>query len=167
MLTLNDDLLPAEIDILNKLTNIELDFSAMTVVTNLYRAVQAMRVKMEQEVLSKYNLSWTAFSMLYNLWIWNAMETRSLAKSMGVTVATVSSVANTMEKRGLVQRSVDPNDRRLVLLSLTDEGKNVMDELFPDFNRKESEIVAGLSEDDLAYLARMLRRINKNILALD
>ena len=167
MITLNDDLLPAEIDILNKLTNIELDFSAMTVVTNLYRAVQAMRVKMEQEVLSKYNLSWTAFAMLYNLWIWNAMETRNLAKSMGVTVATVSSVANTMEKRGLVQRSVDPNDRRLVLLSLTEEGKNVMDELFPDFNRKESEIVAGLNEDDLAYLARMLRRINKNILALE
>jgi DNA-binding MarR family transcriptional regulator len=122
---------------------------------------------MEQEVLSKYNLSWTAFSMLYNLWIWNAMETRSLAKSMGVTVATVSSVANTMEKRDLLQRNIDPNDRRLVILSLTDEGKNVMDELFPDFNRKESEMVAGLSEEELAYLAKMLRRINKNIMSWD
>lgn len=165
MITLNDDLLPAEKDILNKLTNIELDFSAMTVVTNLYRAVQEMRLKMEQEVLWKYNLSWTAFSMLYNLWIWNAMETRNLAKSMGVTVATVSSVANTMEKRGLLQRSIDPNDRRLVLLSLTDDGKNVMEELFPDFNRKESEIVSGLDERELACLTKMLRKINKNILS--
>ncbi len=161
--SIKEDLLPEEIDILNRLTNSTLDFNAMSVVSNLHRAAQRMRGKMEKEVLSHYSLSWTGFSLLYNLWIWGAMEMRKLAKSMGVTVATVSSIANTLERKDLCVRTVDQRDRRLVHLSLTDHGKDVIDELFPQFNRGETEIVSGLSVEEQQMLASLLRRISKNI----
>lgn len=64
------ELLPEEIDTINRLTKIpisSLNLDAISVVTNIYRVAQGLRNKMEQEVLSQYGLSWTAFSMLYDL----------------------------------------------------------------------------------------------------
>lgn len=158
-----NELLPEELDILNRLTNYPLDFQAMSVVTNLYRAAQLLRVEMEREVLSPYRLSWTGFSLLYNLWIWGAMETRKLAKSMGVTVATVSSISNTLERKELCRREVDPRDRRLVLLHLTEKGKEVIEELYPKFNQGEKDFVSVLNSDEQKFLTQLLRRINKGM----
>ncbi len=159
MLTLEEELLSVEIDILHRLVNYPLDLNAMAVVTNLYRASQRLKAKMEQEILSKYNLSFTAFSILYDLWIWDSKETRELAVSAGVTVATISSIANTLEKKELCKREVDPRDRRLVKLILTEKGRAVIEELYPKFNKGEKEIVEGLSEEEQKVLTRLLRRL--------
>lgn len=156
-----NELLPEELDILNRLTNYPLDFQAMSLATNLYRAAQLLRTEMEREVLSPYKLSWNGFSLLYNLWIWGAMETRKLAKSMGVTVATVSSISNTLERKELCVRTVDPRDRRLVLLHLTDKGKEVIEELYPKFNQGEKEFVSVLNSDEQKFLTQLLRRLCK------
>lgn len=158
-----NELLPEELDILNRLTNYPLDFQAMSVVTNLYRTAQLMRAIMEREVLSPYKLSWTGFSLLYNLWIWGAMETRNLAKSMGVTVATVSSISKTLERKELCGREVDPRDRRLVLLHLTENGKEVIEELYPKFNQGEKEFVSALNPDEQKFLTQLLRRMFKQM----
>lgn len=160
---LENELLPEELDILNRLTSYPLDFQAMSVVTNLYRAAQLLRVEMEREVLSPYKLSWTGFSLLYNLWIWGAMETRKLAKSMGVTVATVSSISNTLERKELCSREVDSRDRRLVLLHLTDKGKEVIEELYPKFNQGEKDFASVLNSDEQKFLTQLLRRLCKRM----
>jgi len=159
----DNELLPQEVDILNRLTGYTLDFNAMTVVTNLYRAGQGLKVKMEREVLSEYGLSFTAFSILYNLWIWGSMETRNLAKSAGVTVATVSSIANTLERKKLCRRIVDEKDRRLVHLSLTPKGREIIEELYPKFNEGEKTIVKGISQEDLQKITKLLRKIIRNM----
>lgn len=159
----DNEMLPQELDILNRLTGYTLDFNAMAVVTNLYRAGQGLKVKMEREILSEYGLSFTAFSILYNLWIWGSMETRNLAKSAGVTVATVSSIANTLERKKLCQRVVDEKDRRLVHLSLTPKGKEIIEELYPKFNQGEKAIVKGMSEEDQQMVTKLLRKIIRNM----
>ncbi len=163
MRSFDEDLLPDELAILNRLTDYPLDFGAMKVCTHLYWATQRMRNKMEQKVLSEYNLSWTAFSILYDIWIWEAVETRKLAASEGVTVATISSIANTLEKKELCRREVDPRDRRLVLLRITEKGREVIEELYPQFNKQESQVVKGISEEEQKILMKMLRRVIKNI----
>ncbi|MCI1696748.1 MarR family transcriptional regulator [Aneurinibacillus aneurinilyticus] len=163
MHSFEEKLLPEELAILNRLTNYSLNFEAMAVVTNLYRAAQRLRAKMERDVLSTYNISWTAFTLLYNLWIWGSMEPRKLAKSMGVTVAAVSSITNTLERKQWCKREANPRDRRLVLLTLTDEGKKVIEELYPEFNQGEADIVSDLDSEEQEILTQLLRRINKKL----
>ncbi|MEZ2658485.1 MarR family transcriptional regulator [Aneurinibacillus aneurinilyticus] len=163
MHSFEEKLLPEELAILNRLTNYSLNFEAMVVVTNLYRAAQRLRAKMERDVLSTYNISWTAFTLLYNLWIWGSMEPRKLAKSMGVTVAAVSSITNTLERKQWCKREANPRDRRLVLLTLTDEGKKVIEELYPEFNQGEADIVSDLDSEEQEILTQLLRRINKKL----
>lgn len=158
-----DDFLPEEKDIISRLNGQPYNFEAMTVATNLYRAAQRMRVKMEREVLSAYSLSWTAFDLLHNLWIWEPLEMRKAAKLMGVTVATVSSITNTLERKGLCVRVVDPRDRRLVQLKLTEQGKEVIEDLYPKFNKGEEEVIEGLTDLEQKIITNLLRRIIRNM----
>jgi DNA-binding MarR family transcriptional regulator len=50
-------------------------------------------------------------------------------------------------------------DRRLVSLELTEAGTTLMAELFPEFNAAESQLVAGISDDELTVLTSSLRHI--------
>ncbi|RNB79497.1 MarR family transcriptional regulator [Brevibacillus fluminis] len=160
---IDEELLPNELDVLNRLTDYKTDYSAMKVCTHLYWATQRMRNKIEQKVLSEYNLSWTAFSILYDLWIWESMETRKLAVSEGVTVATISSIANTLERKELCRREIDPNDRRMVRLRITEKGRQIIEELYPKFNQGESQVVKGLSMEEQKAITKMLRKMIENI----
>ncbi|WP_269431550.1 MarR family transcriptional regulator [Bacillus sp. SA1-12] len=156
------ELLPEEIDTINLLTKTpisSLNLDAIAVVTNMYRIAQGLRNKMEREVLVEYGLSWTSFSILYDLWIWNSVETKKLAESAGVTKATVSNITNTLERKELCYRKVDNRDRRITFVTITDKGKQVMEELYPRFHQGEAEIVSGLTLEEQKGMAALLRRV--------
>lgn len=156
------ELLPEEVDTINLLTKIpieSLNLDAIAVVTNFYRIAQGLRTKMEREVLSAYGLSWTSFSILYDLWIWNSIETKKLAKSAGITKATVSNITNTLERKELCYRKVDNRDRRITFVTITDKGKRVMEKLYPQFHESEVSIVSSLSVDEQKAISKLLRRV--------
>jgi DNA-binding MarR family transcriptional regulator len=46
----------------------------------------------------------------------------NLAGKLGITTAAITSVADCMEHHGLAKRQQDPNDRRIILISLTPKG---------------------------------------------
>ncbi len=114
---------------------------------------------MEQEVLSEYGLSWTAFSMLYDLWIWESIETKKLAESAGVSKATISNITKTLEGKELCFRKSDNRDRRITYVTLTEKGKQVMEELYPRFHKGEVEIVSGLLIEEQQSMTNLLRKV--------
>ena len=61
----------AERDIRARLAGHELDFVAMSAVSNIYRTGAAVRNHMERTLLADYDLSWVAFTVLWVLWIWD------------------------------------------------------------------------------------------------
>lgn len=88
-----DDALPAERKVLERLGHLPLDFRAMGVVSNLFRASTAIRRHMESTILAADKLSWTSFVALWVLWVWGEMESRDLAAAVGISrpTSTVSS----------------------------------------------------------------------------
>ena len=156
------ELLPEEIDTINRLTKIPIDslnLDAISIATNIYRIAQGLRNKMEREVLSRYGLSWTAFSMLYDLWIWESIETKKLAESAGVTKATISNITKTLEQKELCYRKSDSRDKRMTYVVLTEKGRQVMEELYPQFHKGEIAIVSGLSANEQKNIAALLRTL--------
>ncbi|SDY02514.1 DNA-binding transcriptional regulator, MarR family [Evansella caseinilytica] len=128
-------------------------------VTNIYRIAQGLRNKMEREVLADYGLSWTAFSLLYDLLVWNSLETKQLAKSSGVTKATVSNITNTLERKQLCYRSIDKKDKRKTFVTITEKGSQVMRELYPVFHQGEVELASSLTKEEQTRMAGLLRRV--------
>lgn len=160
-----DDLIDAERDIVDRLaaSDITVDFQALSVVSNVYRAASAIRRHMEQQVLAPERLSWTAFVTLWVLWIWGEMETRHLAAEANVTKGTLTGVLDTLERRGLVARRRHDEDRRLVSATLTPDGETVIARVYPRFNAEETRVAALLTPGQRHEVASGLRRVVREL----
>ncbi len=66
---------------------------------------------------------------------------RGLAEAMDVSQASATGIVDRMEQRGLVERQRDAEDRRVVRVAITDEGR---------------QLVAGMANERREHLAQML-----------
>ncbi|ANS63092.1 transcriptional regulator [Streptomyces lincolnensis] len=142
-----------------KLGGIPVRHEQMAVVANIYRAASAVRQHLENSVLRGADLTWTAFVVLWVVWIWGESETRHVAEEAGISKGTLTGVSRTLEKRGLIRRAGHPTDGRLVLLSLTEEGEELMRRIFPAFNDEEAFVAARLDDEECRTVAEGLRRV--------
>ncbi|MDO5406261.1 MAG: MarR family transcriptional regulator [Eubacteriales bacterium] len=80
-----------------------------------------------------------------------------LAERLEVTLGAVSQMATKLEKKGLVLRSPDPNDRRRTMVSLTEAGIRLYQEHM-EYDKKSvnalSEIFQEFSEEEIKRLIR-------------
>ena len=157
-----EDMIKAEADAIEKLSGLPIDFVAMAVASNVWRTSQLFRQKMERGVLKEYNLTWAGFSTLYIIWIWEPIEMGEIANSQSVGRSTITSTVSLLEKRGYCMRNQVEGDRRSVVVSLTAEGRHLMEAVFPDFNKQEREFVSALDEDEAEVLVGLLRKIIKH-----
>ncbi|GAA3833554.1 MarR family winged helix-turn-helix transcriptional regulator [Streptomyces phyllanthi] len=142
-----------------KLGGIPIRRDQMAAVANIYRAASAVRQHLENSVLRGSDLTWTAFVVLWVVWVWGESETRHVAEEAGISKGTLTGVARTLESRGLVRRAGHPSDGRLVLLSLTDKGEELMQRVFPEFNAEEAFVMERLSDTECRALAEGLRSV--------
>ena len=154
-----DVVLEAERDIRARLADRSLDFEALLAVSNIYRAANAVRNRMEREVLGPAGLSWGGFTILFVLWVWGDQSTGDLAEACGLAKGTLSGMLNTLERAGLVSRSPHPEDGRRVLVHLAADGESKIESVFPEFNRHEAMFTAGLDSEERRELARLLRSV--------
>ncbi len=151
--------LEAERDIRFRLGDRSLDFDALLAVSNIYRAANAVRNRMEREVLTPAGLTWGGFTILFVLWVWGDRETGELAGECGVAKGTLSGMVRTLERLGLVERERHPEDGRKVVVSLTDDGVGKIESVFPLFNTYEARFTERLGVEERHELARLLRLV--------
>jgi MarR family transcriptional regulator, organic hydroperoxide resistance regulator len=140
-----------------RLAGLPIDMNAMAAVSNIYRAANEVRNYLERTVLAPHDLTWTGWVVLWVVWIWGEIESRHVAAEAGISKGTLTGVAGTLMSRGLIERRVHPDDARRVLLSLSPAGAELMQDLFPQFNREESRVTSQLAGPDVLRLARLLR----------
>lgn len=147
----------------NKLGGLPINFTATAAVSNIFRGATAVRNQLERTVLRPSGLSWTAFVVMWVVWVWEPIETRAIASEGGFSKATLTGVLTTLEARDFVTREKSPLDGRLVLVRLTDSGRELMENLFPKFNAMEEQIVSGLTAAETLTLATLLRKVTQSI----
>lgn len=143
--------------------NLPIDFTAMHALSSLHRAANAIRTHMTNTVLREADISWTGFVVLWSVWIYDGMPTWQAAESASISKATLTGVVSTLESRGWITRTTDPQDRRMIDLTLTDAGCELMETLFPQFNALEADIVSALPERKVREMTKSLRRLVKRI----
>ncbi|TIC87378.1 MarR family transcriptional regulator [Nocardioides sp. GY 10113] len=142
-----------------RVQHLPLDFAASHALLSIYRAANAVRARLTNSVLRPNDLTWTGFLVLWTLWIWDSMETRDIAESVGISKGTLTGVAKTLMARGLIERVPSTEDRRLVSLKLSDSGLALMDRIYPEFNKTESRIVGSVGAVDLETMTAALRAL--------
>ena len=90
---------------------------------------------------------------------WTATQ---LAQVLPVHVSRISRVVNKLVEKGLMSRRRPPSDRRIVLLSLTDEGTALTSELDRRVRALDARLAEGVGEDEMAALASATSKIVAN-----
>ncbi len=161
------DLIRAELDVQKRVGDLGVDLASLAAVSNIFRAANKARYHLERTVLADQDVSFTAFTVLWVLWVWGEQEARHLAVEAGISKGTLTGVMTTLERRGYVKRSPHPTDKRLVLVKSTEAGDEVMAELYPRFNAEEARIADGLNNDEKHTLATSLRTVLRTLESLD
>ena len=91
----------------------------------------------------------------------------TIAERLLVTTASMTSLLDTLERRGLVTRTPDPDDRRKILVTLTGNGKRVVDQFLPQVVALQTSLMADLTEPQRQQLLESLATICKTIDTLD
>jgi DNA-binding MarR family transcriptional regulator len=73
----------------------------------------------------------------------------ALAEAMDVSQASVTGIVDRMEQRGLVERQRDGEDRRVVKVALTDEGRQLIGTLAAQRREHMAQLLEDLSEEEL------------------
>ena len=88
----------------------------------------------------------------------------TLADLVGVEPITICRMVDRLEALGLVERRPDPNDRRARLIHMMEAGRPGLERMRAAAQALFIEALDGISEDEQAILARLLGRIQTNLL---
>lgn len=113
----------------------------------------------ELPVLREHGLSMWAYSVLLALDERPLRTQAALAESIGADKTRIIGVLDDLQRRGLIERTPDPADRRARVLSLTAEGRRVRDSAQARIRRGEERLLARLSTEDRRGFLRALRAL--------
>ena len=89
-----------------------------------------------------------------------------VAERMVTTTGTMTSLIDTLVRRGLVRRLPHPDDRRMLLIDITDAGRDVVDRVLPVTHRITKDVFQVLTEDERQLLLELLGRVQERLAAM-
>ncbi|MBV8272085.1 MAG: winged helix-turn-helix transcriptional regulator [Cupriavidus sp.] len=85
----------------------------------------------------------------------------TLADYVGVEGATLVRLVDQLSSAGLVRREVDPSDRRANVLSLTEAGERMAEQIEVELKQLRAEVFADVCEEDVAATLRVLDALSR------
>ncbi|MEO0062331.1 MAG: Transcriptional regulator SlyA [Pseudomonadota bacterium] len=91
----------------------------------------------------------------------------NIAKRLRIEGPTMTRMLDTLEKDGLVQRLPDPTDRRTKQLRLTDEGEQVLEQIFAIADVLRDRLLDGVPAEQIdqqnAFMAGLMQRLDAGL----
>ena len=84
---------------------------------------------------------------------------RDLSEQSHASTARIAVVLNTLEKKGLISRAIDPTDRRRILVSLTNVGQEYVAVVRTQLREDMKHLLEELGEQDAREYLRITKRI--------
>ena len=143
----------------------DLDASPLGVVGRLHRLADTLNTEL-RALFAEAGLSDGDFDVLASLRRAGApfaLTPSELAATTMVTSGAVTKRVDRLEAQGYVTRTVSTDDARSRTIALTETGRALIDELFPRHVANERRLLAGLSEDERADLARLLEKWGRSL----
>jgi len=139
----------------------DIDPAPMAVCGEVWRAGEKLRQGVLDNI-SNYNLDFAGMDVLLTLRRQGEGETLSpslLAKDMMLSTSAMTNRLDRLEKRGLVERMMDPNDRRGQMVALTNEGFDLANEVVVTHVETEEKLLSNLSIEERLQLRSLLEKI--------
>lgn len=115
-----------------------------------------------QGLVTEAELTLPQISVLYTLASGPARIT-NISQAHGMAAPNASNMVERLVRKGLAERVSDPNDRRVVLARLTDEGRETVEAIKRSDYLAIEKTAAFLSIDELEVIAQAFEIMNRGV----
>ena len=116
---------------------------------------------------ARYNLTTPEFNLLSAcLRREEECTATELARILPVDASRISRMVTILVDRGLLKRRRLPDDRRVVMLSLTEEGVEMTSQILQSINQNNARLLEGIDRDEIRVFASVVSRIVANHTAM-
>ncbi len=84
-----------------------------------------------------------------------------MAKTLGLTPPTVTHLSEKLVKKELAFRSADENDRRIIYLEITDEGRSLLDRANKEGQVLRKNLFEKLTDEERQQMLHIYRKLNQ------
>ena len=143
------------------------DPAAAEAAATLIRAGGALNAEIERAMQASFGVP---EEVLNSLTVIDGADTLLTPSQIGERTltpsATMTSTLDALEVQGWVRRIPNPDDRRSVLIEITDEGQAVADRLLPGIRRLEQDALAELTDAERRTLLELLGKVLRSVAAV-
>lgn len=106
------------------------------------------------------------WSILYHLWKEDTQSQQQLCDKSFRDKASITRLIDNLEKQSLVERKPSATDRRINLVCLTNQGKNLQQQTIDIANTTMDEALVNISKIEIDTVKSVLQKVYDNLLSL-
>jgi len=139
--------------------------------SNTIRRISNLYEMISNQVGNDETLSGPRLGILFRLYGGEILHGESgvtptmLSHMQNVTKNTISSLVKGLEDQGLIRREIDPVDRRIYRLYLTDAGRNYIIKTAPEHINFLNSLTEDLTSEEIDQLMELLGKLQNSLLA--
>jgi|SRR5437867_12444024 len=136
----------------------ENEVRALNAFITLARASEAVAARLQRDLAGK-RLTTSQFGVIEALFHLGPLCQGELAGKLLRSGASMTSVVEGLERRGLVVRQRTEEDKRFVRVALTGKGRRLIQEIFPAHAETVTRLFSVLTEEEQEQLRRLCRKL--------
>lgn len=134
---------------------------AMKTWIQLFRSFNKIRAK-ESLYINSFDLTMNQFQVLEVLYHRGDLSVGAITTLTMSTPGNVTVVVRNLKRDGLISSISDIRDKRSSILSITQNGKDIIEKLFPTHAKNLESYFEALDDDEMETLFTLLRKLHKS-----
>jgi DNA-binding MarR family transcriptional regulator len=129
---------------------------------NLRQAARVIEARLEDRLRAEADLSWAEFELLMRLQVWagHPLKMSEIAAQLVGSASGTTRIADRLERDGLILRETPRENRRIVRVQLTDQGRKVLAQANAIFRAALQESFGDhLTESQVTELRQSMRSL--------
>ena len=127
----------------------------------MIRRTGSLLVPQLETLFADADLTFSQWTVLMVLREWQSANSAEIARHICHDAGSLARVMEQLEKRGLIARSRNEDDRRLVTLTLTARGRAMVEGLVPKVVAYWNELLSDFSDSEARALLKLLARLTE------
>jgi len=128
----------------------------------LSRAYRALNEEVNK-VIQQRGLNPTEFAVLELLYHKGDQPLQQIGGKILLASGSITYVVDKLEQKGYLRRNGCPKDRRVTYAQITDEGKALIEEIFPEHSQRINELMDVLSSEEKQTAIDLLKKVGLSV----
>jgi len=109
--------------------------------------------------IRNYNLTVSQLFLLLALYEKDASTPQELSSKLALNSSTLTGILDRLENKGLITREINANDRRSIIIRLTDKAKELKNELWNIYEDVNGKLRSALSQEEIEELYNIMAKL--------